>query len=67
MLLMSVAPLVALGRLRTSIWRFPDARHASRAYPPRLLVAMLFEHLSAPLPISDLRVPAIYARGGRAG
>ena len=33
-----------------------------------LVALLLFEHLSAPLPISDLRVPAIYAaRGGRAG
>ena len=30
--------------------------------PVVLLAFLLFEHLSAPLPISDLRVPAIYAR-----
>ena len=37
--------------------------HASRVTLPVILLALLlFEHLSAPLPISDLRVPAIYAR-----
>ena len=37
--------------------------HASRfALPIILLSLLLFEHLSAPLPMSDLRVPAIYAR-----
>ena len=45
--------------------------HAPRLTSPRLLVylstcllvsLLLFEHLSAPLPMSDLRVPAIYAR-----
>ena len=45
--------------------------HASRFTSPRLLIylstcllvfLLLFEHLSAPLPISDLRVPALYAR-----
>ncbi len=30
--------------------------------PVILLTLLLFEHLSVPLPISDLRVPAIYAR-----
>ena len=30
--------------------------------PCLLLALLLFEHLSAPLPISDLRVPAIYTR-----
>jgi hypothetical protein len=37
--------------------------HASRFTLPVILLALLlFEHLSAPLPMSDLRVPAIYAR-----
>ena len=36
--------------------------HALRVMlPVALLALLLFEHLSAPLPISDLRVPAIYA------
>jgi hypothetical protein len=38
-------------------------RHVLRVTLPVVLLALLlFEHLSVPLPISDLRVPAIYAR-----
>ena len=36
--------------------------HASRSPSLCSLLPSPFEHLSAPLPISDLRVPAIYAR-----
>ena len=32
------------------------------AVPCLAIVLLLFEHISAPLPLSDLRVPAIYAR-----
>ncbi len=47
-----------------------DTHHAPRTtyhalrftLPVVLLSLLLFEHLSAPLPISDLRVPAIYAQ-----
>jgi hypothetical protein len=79
MLLMSVAPLVAMGAYgvlgraysaltsRRSSARPADhaprtMHHALRVTLPTILLALLlFEHLSAPLPISDLRVPAIYA------
>lgn len=57
MLLLSLSPLVACGvlvlaeRLRTRAWATASA----------LLVGlMLFEHLSAPLPVFDLRVPRLY-------
>jgi len=88
MLLLSLAPLVALGvwRMAYGVWRVTVRRqsdhHASRitfhahlhlrrsaAQVSRLLVLLsacllvfllLFEHLSFPLPLSDLRVPALY-------
>ena len=58
---------------RVPAHRPPEGRityHASRithyasrfTLPVVLLTLLLFEHLSAPLPLSDLRVPAIYAR-----
>ena len=43
--------------------RFTSSRLTlSTCLPVYLLSLLLFEHLSAPLPISDLRVPAIYAQ-----
>ena len=73
MLLMSAAPLVAAGTC--CILRGAYSVLASRMRPAGqtghvsrimlliiLLTLLLFEHLSAPLPLSDLRVPAIYAR-----
>ncbi len=64
MLLASLAPLVTLGALditsRLEVSR--RAPHAARLLLPVLLVAMLFEHLSTPLPLFDLRVPTLYAR-----
>ncbi|MGE5603132.1 MAG: interleukin-like EMT inducer domain-containing protein [Nitrososphaerales archaeon] len=73
MLLISLAPLVAAGVLavlsgvkdRKRAGRLDEARTAGRlaALAPALLLAlMLFEHLSVPLPSSDLRVPALYER-----
>ncbi len=69
MLLASCAPLLAAGAVRLShlACRVPrstlDASrltcHASRFM---LLALLLFEHLSAPLPLSDLRVPALYGQ-----
>jgi hypothetical protein len=73
MLLLCLAPLVALGALR--IWdlglrRVRKLEHRAYAAPYGRRVALLallpalllFEHLSIPLPLSDLRVPAIYDR-----
>jgi hypothetical protein len=77
MLLLSLAPLVALGGMRIAECglrianRCRSNHHATRntQYAPRSLVylsvcllvfLLLFEHLSTPLPLSDLRVPALY-------
>jgi hypothetical protein len=71
MLLMSVAPLVALGfqmvdrglRLGRKTQNAPrSALHAPQSAFAVLLVLLLFEHLSTPLPLSDLRVPDLYKR-----
>ena len=75
MLLLSLAPLVAAGARRIGEWANGESRvtslggarrnpyHVSRfTLPIVLLTLLLFEHLSAPLPTSDLRVPAIYGR-----
>ncbi|MEJ5197623.1 MAG: hypothetical protein WHX53_01755, partial [Anaerolineae bacterium] len=59
MLLICLAPLVAAGAAYL-------AGRLGRLGPTRVLPALalliLFEHLSLPLPLSDLRVPAIYER-----
>ena len=79
MLLLSLAPLVALGGLRIADCRlqmhFPDAKQAAATHHALthhvsrvtlllstclLVFLVLFEHLSLPLPLSDLRVPALY-------
>ena len=61
---------IAYYRLGASA-RIRNTKYGIRTTPPYLLVylstcllvfLLLFEHLSAPLPISDLRVPALYAR-----
>lgn len=74
MLLLSLAPLVALGSYRLAAWangRWPLAHSrwllgSSIPLVPLIplipLCFLLFEHLSAPLPTFDLRVPAIYDR-----
>jgi hypothetical protein len=69
MLLLSLAPLVSLGSLRileslgilgVRSWAHrPGLRWAGYSF---VVVLLLFEHLSVPLPLSDLRVPALYAR-----
>ena len=63
MLLLSLAPLVSLGSLGflgARLWaRRPGLRWAGYSC---LVLLLLFEHLSVPLPLSDLRVPALYAR-----
>ncbi len=77
MLLLSLAPLVAAGmvrrgdgatrghgdaaRQRATLDTLRPTLHAT-LFPGFLLLLLLFEHLSAPLPISDLRVPALYTR-----
>lgn len=71
MLLLSLAPLVALG-LRglgaAATRRIHERAHRTAArllatvFPCFLVILLLFEHLSAPLPLSDLRVPALYAQ-----
>ena len=77
MLLLSLAPLVALGGLRVADFGMRIAnRRRSDAHVSRityhvsrpliylstglLVFLVLFEHLSFPLPLSDLRVPALY-------
>ena len=77
MLLLSLAPLVALGGLRVADFGMRIAnRRRSDAHVSRityhvsrplvylstglLVFLVLFEHLSIPLPLSDLRVPALY-------
>lgn len=58
MLLLSLAPLVAAGA--QALLTSPKVVRIARLLAPALLVLMLFEHLSAPLPTFDLRVPALY-------
>jgi len=73
MLLACCAPLLAAGTaalLRRiaapGLWPSRLTFHASRPTPHvlriALLLLLLFEHLSAPLPLSDLRVPALYGQ-----
>lgn len=86
MLLLSLAPLAAMGAYRALRWvvsanrrRFFATEVAEVAENPLrslrplrqnrvflaagvVLALMLFEHLSAPLPSSDLRVPSLYDR-----
>ena len=74
MLLLSLAPLVALGfRISDFGFRIMLRRSSPQSairnpqlmlcVPFLLMTAMLlFEHLSVPLPLSDLRVPALYDR-----
>jgi hypothetical protein len=65
LLFLSLAMLVALGLAALLQRRETDApgklRSAFRRLVPLMLVALLlFEHLSAPLPLSDMHVPPIY-------
>ncbi len=69
MLLLSLAPLVALGMRRisesahrASAHSIPVKRLLAPLFPCFLAALLLFEHLSTPLPISDLRVPALYGQ-----
>ncbi len=57
LLLASLAPLVAAGAAAV-LSRLP--RRSLWAVAPALLALLLFEHLSAPLPLSDQTVPPIY-------
>lgn len=65
MLLAAVAVLAGFG-LAWLLGRIRSPRQSERA--PALLVSLavagifLFEHLSVPLPLSDFRIPGIYAR-----
>jgi hypothetical protein len=69
MLLMSLAPLVATGA-HMVLKKVGDTKPDGSSRPvgfaavtgALLLALMLFEHLSAPLPSSDLRIPALYER-----
>jgi hypothetical protein len=66
MLLACLAPLTALG-LRMGARGLGTERSANSRFAAWLifavvLVALLFEHLSIPLPLSDLQVPGLYAR-----
>ncbi len=60
MLLASIAPLVALGA--AALWRARGPRPTRVWWAVLLLPLLLFEHLSAPLPLFDLRAPALYQR-----
>ena len=67
MLLLSMAPLVSLGVMEVLGWRNraggTAGLSARRLWPAAAILALLlFEHLSAPLPLSDLRVPVLYDR-----
>ncbi len=68
MLLVSLAPLVAAGVDRVIAWadrrrQAADGRwRIVSSFPFLLLLLLLFEHLSVPLPVFDLRVPALYDR-----
>ncbi|MFC2023272.1 interleukin-like EMT inducer domain-containing protein [Chloroflexota bacterium] len=61
LLMLSLAILAAYGML--ALLQKRQFRHGSlRLFAPAALVFLiLFEHLSAPLPMSDMRVPTIYA------
>jgi len=77
MLLAGLAPLTAaglwsLGAKRPTSGapllasRIAPVRRSGRALLASLLIALLlFEHLSIPLPLNDLRVPALYAQVAR--
>lgn len=67
MLVLSIAVLVAFGL--AALIRWVVARPGRRRIPRRALVSvvaltaaalLLFEHLSLPLPLSDMRVPPVY-------
>ncbi len=60
MLLASIAPLVALGA--AALWRARGPRPTRVWWAVLLLPLLLLEHLSAPLPLFDLRAPALYQR-----
>lgn len=64
MLLIALAPLVAAGvaHLTGRLVPHPRFRPGRRAVPAVLALLLIFEHLSIPLPLSDLRVPALYGR-----
>lgn len=64
MLLLSLSPLVAQG-----VWVLAGRGGKRRTVLLPALVAglMLFEHLSVPLPLSDLRVPLLYGTVAAAG
>jgi hypothetical protein len=65
LLVLSLAMLVAYGLAAIASWwkaRSTAARWPmTRTLAPLLLISLLlFEHLSIPLPLSDMRVPAVY-------
>jgi len=64
MLLMALAPLAAAGaaHLAGRLAQRPGFRPGPPAALAALALLLLFEHLSIPLPLSDLRVPALYGR-----
>jgi hypothetical protein len=67
MLLLSLAPLVAAGAAAVIGWLYRPTLKVRRLRPRAaygvslaVLALLLFEHLSAPLPLFDLRVPSLY-------
>jgi hypothetical protein len=64
MLLLSLAMLVAFGLSRLFSWHISSKENTghlpSRLAAPLLLILLLFEHLSIPLPLSDMGVPDVY-------
>ena len=61
LLFLSLAVLVAYGvQALGHRLRLPRGRAATAGYGLLLAVVLLFGHLSAPLPLSDMRVPEVY-------
>ncbi|MGC9336067.1 MAG: hypothetical protein ACP5JJ_18135, partial [Anaerolineae bacterium] len=64
MLLLSLAMLVTFGLSRLFSWHTSSKENGrwrpSRLIAPLLLVLFTFEHLSIPLPLSDMGVPDVY-------
>lgn len=67
MLALSLAVLVSFGLTAILSWiskKRPSAAAIGRLFRPAALTVLaallLFEHLSVPLPLSDMRVPAVY-------
>jgi hypothetical protein len=61
MLLLSLAVLAGWGLLALLTWAGRSSRPAVRTAPLLFVLVIVFEHLAIPLPLSDMRVPPVYA------